>query len=140
MRDEESKEIWSAYHQRKKTQRIEEAVALWDKMLSAGVTEETVLALDFLFFGASRPDVEALTKQLSENYGMEILPAKEAGYWYAKGTTRPQGVTLTRDQYLGWVEFMSDVAQSYACVFSTWSLESPALNLQFFSEHVESAS
>ena len=140
METQDPQKTWSDYYLRKKSQRIEEAGILWERMTQAGVTDETVLALDFVHFGNVKADVEALAAQLAENYSMEVVPAKDPGYWLAKGSTRPQGLTLSRDQHLGWVEFMSDVAHSYACVFSTWSLEAPILGASFRSEEVEGAS
>ena len=108
-------------------------------MQSAGVNEETVLALDFVHFGKSQTDAQALANQLSENYNMEVIPDEKQGYWYAKGTTRPHGLTLNQEQHLGWVEFMSDVAHSYGCVFSTWSLEAPSIGAKFNSKDIEIA-
>ena len=140
MQSDDPKKVWRDYYLRKKSQRLEEAAALCEKMQLAGVAEETVLALDFLHVGNVKADVEALATQLSENYRMQVVPGNEKGFWYAKGTTRPDGLTLTQEQHLGWVAFMSDVAQSYACVFSTWSIEAPSLGTQFRSEDVESAS
>ena len=35
---------------------------------------------------------------------------------------------------------MENVAHSYSCVFSTWSLEAPSLGVKFDSKNVESAS
>jgi len=140
MDSEDPQKTWSDYYLRKKAQRMEEAAILWERMTKAGVTDKTVLALDFVHFGNIKSDVEALAAQLAENYSMEVVPAKAPGIWLAKGSTRPQGVTLGQDQHLGWVEFMSDVAHSYACVFSTWSFEAPRLGAKFRSEDVESAS
>lgn len=140
MESQDPQKTWNDYYLRKRAQRMEEAGILWDRMTRSGVTAETVLALDFVHLGNVKADVEALAAQLAENYSMEVVPAKEPGYWLAKGSTRPQGVTLSRDQHLGWVEFMSDVAHSYACVFSTWSFEAPTLGAHFRSEDAESAS
>jgi len=137
---EDPQKTWDEYYKRKRLQRMEEASKLWDFMRGSGVNEETVLALDFLHFGTSEENINALANQLSENYEIEVVPGDEEGYWYAKGTTRPHGLTLTKEQHSGWVEFMSDVAQSYSCVFSTWSLEAPSLGVNFKSENVESAS
>jgi N-acetyl-alpha-D-muramate 1-phosphate uridylyltransferase len=121
-------------------QRLAEAEVLWKQMSNSGLTEDTIIALDFTHFGKSEEDAAALANQLSENYKVEVIPAQEDGYWYVKGTTRPHGITLTEEQHAGWVEFMADVAQSHSCVFSTWSLESPALSMKFESERVENAS
>jgi hypothetical protein len=68
---------------------------------------------------------------------MEVVPDEKLGAWFAKGTTRPDGITLNQEEHLEWVAFMADVAQSYACVFSSWSFEAPSLNLRFESEQIE---
>ena len=117
---------------------MEEAIKLWDQMRDSDVNDETVLAIDFMHFGTNQENKNNLAKQLSENYEMEVVPSDEEGYWYAKGTTRPYGITLNKEQHIGRVEFMADVAQSYACVFSTWSIEAPSLGVSFDSESIES--
>jgi hypothetical protein len=140
MQTEDSEKTWNDYYQRKKNQRNSEALEIWRRMNNSGVTEETVLALDFEHFGSSKQNIENLAAQLSENYEIQVVPSNEEGCWLAKGTTRPYGITMNEQQLLGWAEFMSDVAQSYSCVFSTWSLESPKLGLHFHSEEIESVS
>ena len=140
MKPQDAERQWREYYERKKAQRLEEAAALSQQMADAGLTDDSVLALDFLHFGQGEEDAAALANQLSENYEVEVVPSQEDGYWYVKGTTRPYGVTLTEEQHSNWVEFMADVAQSHACVFSTWTLESPSLGVKFESERVESAS
>lgn len=137
---DDTQNTWSEYYERKREQRIAEASELWRLMQKAGVTEETVLALDFVLFGTSQSDVASLAEQLSENYEMQVLPGNEDGYWLSKGTTRPHGITLNQEQHLDWVEFMADVAHSYGCVLSTWSLEAPSLAVHFNSDAIESAS
>ncbi|MFZ5724059.1 MAG: hypothetical protein ACOY33_10430 [Pseudomonadota bacterium] len=137
IRDPES--VWSDYHAGKKSQRLGEAEVLWSLMEKNGVTEATVLAIDFVHFAPSRAGADALADQLREHYTMEVRPASEDGYWYVTGTTRPYGLNLSRADHAGWVEFMSDVARSHACVFSTWSIEAPALKQWFRSEDIESA-
>ena len=127
MPTDDPQKVWEDYYLRKKSQRLEEAAEIWSQMENAGVDEKTVLALDFVHFGKSQSDVQDLADQLSEHYTMEVVPEDPKGYWFVKGTTRPHGITLNREEHLIWVEFMSDVAQSYACVFSTWSLEAPSL-------------
>ena len=108
-------------------------------MESVGVNEDTVLALDFVHFGNNEDNIKGLSSQLSEHYNITVEAADGEDYFLVKGTTRPEGITLTQEQHLAWVEFMSDVAQSYACVFSTWSLEAPELETSFSSENIESA-
>ena len=136
---EDPQKVWTAYYERKKAERLEQASALWQQMRLSGVKGDTLLALDFVHFGTSRSDVEALATQLRENYDMYVVPSEEPGYWLAKGTTRPIGIALDREQHLSWVEFMSDVAQSYACVFSSWSFDAPSLSVSFSSERYASA-
>ncbi|MFB2800711.1 hypothetical protein [Shewanella seohaensis] len=132
-------EIWEEYYRNKKFQRLEEAHKLCEQLQEAGVTEETVLALDFVHFSKSHENAQSLAEQLSENYTIDVV-ASEDGVWYINGTSRPYGLTLSAEQHIGWVEFMADVAQSHACVFSTWSFEAPSLNLKLSSESIESAS
>jgi len=140
MQTDDPQKVWEDYYHRKKSQRLEEAAEMWSQMKGKGVDEETVLALDFVHFGKSHSDVQDLADQLSEHYTMDVVPNEQQGYWFAKGTTRPDGITLNREEHLNWVEFMSDVAQSYACVFSSWSLEAPAIGAKFDSEKIVSAS
>lgn len=139
MPTDNSQEVWEKYYQQKKSQRLEEAHAMCKQLQDAGVTEETIVALDFVHFSKSHENAKLLSKQLSENYVIEII-ASEDGVWYINGTSRPYGLTLSPKEHIEWVEFMADVAQSYACVFSTWSLEVPSLNLNFKSESIESSS
>lgn len=139
MTDQDPEEIWKTFYDKKKAQRLAEAEELWSQMENAGVTEETVMALDFVHFGNDKKGIDALRDQLSENYNV-TSSAADNGYWYVNGTTRPEGINLSKEQHIGWVEFMADVAQSYACVFSTWSLEAPELNASFLSESIEIAS
>jgi len=139
MDNQESQKTWEEFYSRKKMQRAEEANSLWQMMEARGVTEETVLALDFVHFSNSPENAKELSDQLSENYEMVISQNHDEDYWLIKGTTRPHGINLSKEQHLAWVEFMADVAQSYACVFSTWSFEVPSLNASFRSEDFESA-
>ncbi len=140
MPPEDLQQVWEDYYSRKKSQRFQEAADLWRQMEAAGVASDTVFALDFVLFGQSQHDARALANQLSENYEMEVVEPEGDGYWFVKGTTRPYGIEMTEEQHLDWVDFMVDVAKSYACVFSTWTIEAPALGAKFHSEEIESAS
>jgi hypothetical protein len=133
MSQQDPQVTWSEYYQRIRDRRVREAESLWGRMREAGVSEETVVAIDFVHFGNHREKVDALARQLSENYAVEVVPA-DRDYWYVKGTTRPDGVRLSQSEHAEWVVFMVDVARSYACVFSTWSLEVPSLGRKFNSE------
>jgi hypothetical protein len=129
---------WDEYHDRKKEDRLREAAVLDDSMRSAGVTDETPLGLDFVHFGSSRQDVEALANQLTENYTVDVVDNADQSAWLAKGTTRPYAINLSKEQHIAWVGFMADVARSHACVFSTWSIVAPSLAKSFSSEQLES--
>jgi hypothetical protein len=136
MTEQDPEVVWSEYYQRIRGRRAREADALWDQMREAGVSDDTVLALDFVHFGNVREKVDALARQLSENYTVEVVVADQ-GYWHVKGTTRPEGICLSQAQHAEWVLFMADVARSHACVFSTWSLEAPSLRKTFKSEELD---
>ena len=140
MSDQDPQKTWEDYYSRKKAQRIGEASGLWLKMATRGVDEDTVMALDFVHIGNELENAKELSDQLSENYEMTISQDQDENYWYVKGTTRPHGITLSKQQHIAWVEFMSEVSQSYSCVFSTWAFEVPSLKESFRSEDIESAS
>ncbi len=135
---DDPQEVWSHYYKKIRDRRLSEAKTLWVNLQENGINNETVMALDFVYFSQNKNDAESLLTQLSENYNMEILPSSEDGYWYINGTTRPEGIILTEDQHFEWVKFMADVAHSHACVFSSWSFEVPTLGKIFSSEQVES--
>jgi hypothetical protein len=130
---DDPQKTWDDYFERIKNRRLTEAALLWGEIETAGANKETIFALDFAHFGNSRDDVDDLARQLSENYTLEISARSEHNYWDVRGTTRPDGICLTKDEHKAWVEFMVDVARSYACVFSEWTLEAPALGRTFQS-------
>ena len=127
---------WTQYAQRKRAERLSEAEQVWRALVAAGGDDDTVLAVDFVHFGPSRAQVEALSEQLSENYTVAVEDGPE-GYWLLKGTSRPYGLTLSAADHMAWVGFMCDVAGSHGCVFSTWSLAAPALALTITSDAFE---
>jgi hypothetical protein len=137
MPDDDPQKTWSDYYDGIKRRRIGAAALLWDEIEMAGATETTVFALDFAHFGNHRDDVDRLAQQLSEHYSIEVSARREPNYWDVRGTTRPEGICLTKDQHAAWVEFMVDVAQSHACVFSDWMLEAPSLRRTFRSAHLD---
>ena len=118
-------ETWDEYYASIRDRRTCEAEKIWTQMARAGVSDETVLALDFLHFTSDSTNAEALACQLRENYEIKISPSSRQNYWNIEGTTRPDGISMTKQDHAGWVEFMCDVAQSHGCVFSTWNLEDP---------------
>jgi len=116
---------WDEYYADIRNRRESETRELWQQIAAAGVTEDTVLAMDFLHFTSDPTNAKALAEQLRENYEIKISPSSSPNYWNIEGTTRPHGISLTMEDHAGWVEFMCDVAQSHGCVFSTWNLEDP---------------
>jgi hypothetical protein len=137
--DAEAEAMWFQYAQRKRAERLSEANQVWNALVAGGAGAETVLAVDFVSFGPSQAQIESLRQQLAENYTV----TSECGpdeYWLLKGTTRPYGITLSAADHLNWVGFMSDVAASHGCVFSTWSLSVPSLSLTISSEAFEGGS
>lgn len=134
---DDPQKAWDDYYDRVKRRRLAEAALLWDETEGAGANERTIFVLDFAHFGNNRDDVDNLAQQLSENYATEVSKRGEKNYWYVRGTTRPEGICLTKGQHTAWVEFMVDVARSYACVFSRWTLEAPALRRTFQSAHLD---
>lgn len=136
MTTEDPQRVWSEYRERKKRQRLSEASMMLPVMKEAGVNDSTILAVDFVFFGPSRSGADALAQVLSEHYAVSVTTGGE-GYWLVNGTTRPYGSSMTDEQHLEWVEFMVDLGNSHACVFSTWSIEAPALAKRFDSEQFE---
>ncbi len=134
---DDPQKTWDDYHDRIKRRRLAAAALLWDEIEAAGADEETIFALDFAHFGNHREDVDDLARQLSENYTTEVSVRSEQNYWDVRSTTRPEGICFTKSEHTAWVEFMVDVARSYACVFSEWTLEAPALGRTFQSAHLD---
>lgn len=125
------------YQQGIMERRSSEARELWSEMLSAGFTETTVVALDFVFFSNSQNEAQNLIEQLTENYTLELAPADDPEYILIKGTTRPYGNEFTYKQWQAWVEFMVLVGFSHNAVFSTWSVYSPKTKTTWSSESIE---
>ena len=125
------------YQQEIMERRYSEARELWSKMVSAGFTETTVVALDFVYFSSSENDAQDLINQLSENYTLELSPADDPEYVLVKGTTRPYGNEFTHERWQAWVEFMVSVGFSNNAVFSTWSVYSPKTKTTWSSESIE---
>ena len=132
----DAQNTWAEYVQRKRAERLYEADQVWSALVAGGVDSETILAIDFVHFGPSEERVENLRAELAENCTATTESGPD-GYWLLKGTTRPYGVTLTAEDHRAWVEFMCEVASSHGCVFSTWSLNAPALDLTVTSEAFE---
>ncbi len=137
MMAEDPEQIWDDYYDRIKRRRLAAAALLWNEVVDAGADEDTVFALDFVHFGNHHDGAEKLAQQLSENYATQITARSERGCWSVTGTTRPEGICLTKDQHVAWVEFMVDVARSCGWVFSGWTLQAPELGRTFQSAHLD---
>lgn len=135
---DDPQKIWTDYYARLRRRRIAEAQILHSQMNANGVTDDTILALDFMHFGNVESDVRRLAKQLSENYAMTVGRRTDTAYWNAVGTTRPDGVDgMNAERWEDWVGFMCDVANSYGCVFSSWTLSDPARQLSWTNETID---
>ena len=111
---------WDEYHERIRNRRLAEAHFINLALQRNAITIDTDLVLDFGFFTQDEASAIGIRERLSENYKMSI--SKNGDYWRIKGTSRPYAVNLTAQQHLDWVVFMSSVALSYGCIFSSWSI------------------
>lgn len=134
--DSTSEQVWRDYARRKLDERLAEAEVVWASLVAAGVTDETVLAVDFVAFGPTPAHAEALRDRVAEHYTITLDPGPD-GYMLVKGTTRPYGITLGEQLHRDWVRFMCEVSQEHGCTFSTWSLTAPSLGIGANSEDVE---
>jgi len=133
-----TQQIWTDYYARIRGRRIAEAEFISSQLAADGVTADSVLALDFMHFGTVENDVRQLSDQLSENYTVNVHLSDDGKTWIADSTTRPYGVDgMIGTQLLQWVEFMCDVANSYACVFSTWKLVDTKRNIEWATDHLD---
>ncbi len=135
MNEQEAQKTWDEYHERIKNRRLAQAKVINLELEKQVITSETDLILDFSFFTQDESGANGIQKQLSENYDMSII--KDGEYWRINGTSRPYAVNLTTEQHLGWVEFMHDVALSYGCIFSTWSITDPKEKNVWSNENIE---
>ena len=135
MSEQDAQKTWDDYHERIKNRRLAQAKIINLELEKSSITNETDLTLDFVFFTQDKAGADGIKKQLSENY--ELTISKKNDYWHINGTTRPYTVNLTAEQHLGWVEFMHDVALSYRCIFSTWSITEPKGKHVWSNENIE---
>ena len=137
MAQDDPQATWDDYHKRIRARRVTEAKQMFAAMQANGVTIESILLLDFRHFSSDKADAENLGKQLSENYDIKLTHDTESNYWFADGTTRPDGISLTESQCIDWVTFMADVAKSHGCVFSTWRLTDAKTEASWSNESFE---
>ena len=134
----DAQQKWTDYYARIRRRRIAETRILHWQMTADGVTDDTVLTLDFRHFGNVEQDVRDLAEQLSENYSMTVSPREDGEYWNASGTTRSEGVDrMDLQRCVDWVAFMCDVANSYGCVFATWRLTDPVRDQFWTNETID---
>lgn len=135
---DDAQRIWTDYYVRIRRRRIAEAEFIASQLVADGVTADTVLALDFNHFGTAETEVRRLSDQLSENYSMTVVLSDDGKTWFANGTTRPYGVDgMVGDQLRDWAAFMCDVANSYACVFSTWKLVDTQRKMEWATDEID---
>ncbi|REJ67068.1 MAG: hypothetical protein DWQ31_12470 [Planctomycetota bacterium] len=137
MEHDEAQAVWRDYYARIRERRVDEAEQLITASRQDGITDQCEVFLDFRHFSNVEADIEQLKVQLAENYEVSVSKYEAKDYWYLDGTTRPVPMAFERDQLLAWVKFMADVAQSYACVFSTWVLTQASTGKQWGNESFE---
>lgn len=135
MNEEAAQKTWEEYHERIKNRRLAEAKAINRMLEEHSISSETDLVLDFGFFTQDEEGAKGIEKQLGENYEMSI--SREGDHWLINGTSRPYAMNFTTEQHLGWVQFMHDVALSYGCIFSTWTITEPKHNYVWSNENIE---
>ncbi|MBL4774132.1 MAG: hypothetical protein JKX98_11260 [Alcanivoracaceae bacterium] len=135
MSEEQAQKTWNEYHARIKSRRLVQVKVINEQLKKAGITSNTDLVLDFNFFTPKKSGAEGIKEQLSENY--EISIKQDGEYWHIDGTTRPYSITLNSEQHIAWVEFMHDVALSYGCIFSVWTVTDPKTNKKWSNEKIE---
>lgn len=134
---EDAEEILIDYYQRVKNRRLAEAEIFWANLLTKGVDEKSIIAIDFKISSPEKNDANLVSKQLSENYSMSITFAEELKTHIVEGTTKPAGLSLTKEQFIGWIDFMSDVSAQYNSIFLTWTFETHEPKMIFESEGIE---
>ncbi|OYP35624.1 hypothetical protein [Rhodopirellula sp. MGV] len=135
---EDPQQVWTDYYARMRRRRIAEARILHSRMAADGITDDTILALDFMHFGNVESDVRELAAQLATSYTMTVTRRPDFTYWSVEGTTRPYGIDcMNADRCVDWVAFMCDVANSYGCVFSTWMLTDPTRQRSWSNETID---
>ena len=135
---DDAQQIWPDYYARIRRRRIAEAEFINSQLAADGVTADSVLALDFTHFGTAENDVRRLSDQLSENYTVEVRLSDDGETWIAEATSRPYGIDgMIGSQLQQWVDFMCDVARSYACVFSSWKLVDTKRKIEWATDSLD---
>jgi hypothetical protein len=134
---EDAQEVWAHYFERIRNRRVAEASEFWAIASADGLDENSNVALDFRFFAQQRDSLHALKSRLDESYQVTVSEVAADETYFLDGTTRPYGITLSRDKLLSWVAFMADLGRDHAVVFSTWKVADPKRKREWTSEEIE---
>jgi hypothetical protein len=101
----------------------------WAELEKQGVTAETELRLDFLFFAPGQHQAEALAQAIRSrtDYDVESGSRKEGllgqRTWIVSGTTQPTAVSL--EALDEWVTRMFEWGSAHSCEFDGWGAAVP---------------
>lgn len=109
-------------YQELQTKQAEMTVQTWQQLQSHGITEETELILDFMYYSPQKEDAEKL-KQFLENYEISIQKEENGELWVVEGKTSPTAVSEAI--LLQWVDYMVAAGWDYNCYFDGWGTEIP---------------
>ncbi|MEJ2200277.1 MAG: ribonuclease E inhibitor RraB [Desulfuromonadaceae bacterium] len=99
----------------------------WEKLKSYGVTEETSLTLDFMYYASSKSSAVTCMNHLRE-LGDEVSIEPENshtpnGMWLVTGHTQP--TEIDKDILLQWVDHMVSAGWELGGYFDGWGTEIP---------------
>ena len=102
-------------------------IETWKQLQSHGVTKETKLVLDFLYYASNKDSAEKCRNHLFEyEYTVQIKPEKKdkpQGLWIVNGNT--QQTKVNQDILIQWVDYMVTAGWKFGCVFDGWGAEIP---------------
>ncbi len=101
---------------------IEMTPKTWERLQANGVTEETELVLDFMYYSPNKDDAQSL-KDFLRDYETTIEKKENGDLWIIKGKTSPTKVSL--DILLQWVDYMVAAGWDHDCYFDGWGAEVP---------------
>jgi hypothetical protein len=111
------------------THQLELNRVTWAELEKQGVTEETELRLDFLFFAPGQHQAEALAQAIRSrtDYDVEASSRREGllgqRTWIVNGTTQPTAVSL--EALDEWVTRMFEWGSAHSCEFDGWGAAVP---------------
>jgi hypothetical protein len=104
----------------------------WWTLQKHGVTENTRLRLDFLYFADNESKAQALVQHLNSetDYHVSVEPAArpvglffKRGRWVVRGTTKETAVSL--EILIDWVTWMVVAGFKAGCEFDGWGARAP---------------